>query len=500
MQAKAEAYATAECSETAAALVTKKEHDAHLKESLDKLNGIYKGTGGLLAYDQVWHAVLVDWSTGVVERVHTQSSRNMKDQMQRMSNAIYKRVYQLGRESRVTYIMFAFDGVAIHCSDGKFTEEKCRMLLGWATSKYRIFLPSRELIDRKLPASSEHYRWVGYFHDTAKSHVVKVDFQKDAATSRSAYEAEWKTRKYSHAVLTHTANFHFEKFKTKFDKTLAGKNLRKDWDAASLIIEYAQQELELFTDAGTPSEAAADLETVAKKKARVETSAKLVKEFYKGKNERLKRQEVIAFAYYNKRTHRLGVGNYAKYFLVKNGLTAIANSLVRQIWNQRYYEDYAYMIIARSTGPLMCVDGKEQDKLDHKECRIMMGYSLRHQRLLPPKDMVRIHMNEADEAYQYVGYYKDLRAKEPKPAAEPLGSNYNVAVQKHRKFLTGNDREYTSGIIGHTARYGWWELRSNFTGSAKDLDIYELLAEYVQSEHEKWDEPCDDVSKCGGVL
>ena len=76
----------------------------------------------------------------------------------------------------------------------------------------------------------------------------------------------------------------------------------------------------------------------------------------------------------------------------------------------------------------MCVDGKEQDKLDHKECRIMMGYSLRHQRLLPPKDMVRIHMNEADEAYQYVGYYKDLRAKEPKPAAEPLGSNYNVAV------------------------------------------------------------------------
>ena len=72
-----------------------------------------------------------------------------------------------------------------------------------------------------------------------------------------------------------------------------------------------------------------------------------MKEFYKGKNERLKRQEVIAFAYYNKRTHRLGVGNYAKYFLVKNGLTAIANSLVRQIWNQRYYEDYAYMIIAR---------------------------------------------------------------------------------------------------------------------------------------------------------
>ena len=84
----------------------------------------------------------MDWSTGVVERIHTQNSRNMKDLMSRMSNAIYKRVYMLNRESRVTYIMFTFDGVAIHCSDGKFTEDKCKMLLGWATSKYRIFLPS----------------------------------------------------------------------------------------------------------------------------------------------------------------------------------------------------------------------------------------------------------------------------------------------------------------------------------------------------------------------
>jgi hypothetical protein len=77
--------------------------------------------------------------------------------------------------------MFTYDGVAIHCSDGKFTEDKCRMLLGWATSKYRIFLPSQQLIDKKLPASSEYYRWVGYFHDKAEKNVVKIDFQKDAA-------------------------------------------------------------------------------------------------------------------------------------------------------------------------------------------------------------------------------------------------------------------------------------------------------------------------------
>jgi hypothetical protein len=73
----------------------------------------------------------------------------------------------------------------------------------------------------------------------------------------------------------------------------------------------------------------------------------MVKEFYKGTNDRLKRKEIISFAYYNKRTHKLGIGNYANYFLVKNGMTSIANSLVRQIWNQRYFEDYSYMIIAR---------------------------------------------------------------------------------------------------------------------------------------------------------
>jgi hypothetical protein len=100
----------------------------------------------------------------------------MKEQMSRMSQAIYKKVYQLKRESRVTYIMFTYDGVAIHCSDGKFSEDKCSMLLGWATSKYRIFLPTQKLIDRKLPATSENYRWVGYFHDKAEDHIVKIDF------------------------------------------------------------------------------------------------------------------------------------------------------------------------------------------------------------------------------------------------------------------------------------------------------------------------------------
>jgi hypothetical protein len=180
-----------------------------------------------------------------------------------------------------------------------------------------------------MPASSEFYRWVGYFHDKAEQKVVKVDFQKDAATSRNAYEAMWQSRKYSNAVLSHTASFHFERYKTKFDKSYAGKNIRKDWDAASLIIEYAQQELELFNDEGTPDEESAGLETVAKKKERIEKDTKMIREFYKGKNERLKRREIIAFAYYNKRTHRLAIGNYANYFLVKNGMTAIANSMVR---------------------------------------------------------------------------------------------------------------------------------------------------------------------------
>lgn len=50
-QSKAEAYAKAECSESAAKLTTKKDRDAYLKDQLAKLNGIYKGSGGLLAYD-----------------------------------------------------------------------------------------------------------------------------------------------------------------------------------------------------------------------------------------------------------------------------------------------------------------------------------------------------------------------------------------------------------------------------------------------------------------
>jgi hypothetical protein len=82
---------------------------------------------------------------------------------------------------------------------------------------------------------------------------------------------------------------------------------------------------------------------------------------------------------------------------VKNGMTAIANSLVRQIWNQRYYMDYSYMIIARESAPIMCYDEEVEDSLEESVCQLLMGYSLRFTRLLPPKDMANVFIHSADE-------------------------------------------------------------------------------------------------------
>lgn len=157
------------------------------------------------------------------------------------------------------------------------------------------------------------------------------------------------------------------------------------------------------------------------------------------------------------------------------------------------------MIIARQTAPLLCFDEELKEKFDESICRIMMGYAMRHQRLLPPEKMVNVFIHNAEETYQYMGYYKDLRIADSKVEVAPLGKDYNVAVQKHRKLTTGNDREYTTGIIGHTARHGWWDLKSNYTGNQKDLDIYELLSEFVQEEYAQWVNPCTDEASCGFV-
>ena len=78
-----------------------------------------------------------------------------------------------------------------------------------------------------------------------------------------------------------------------------------------------------------------------------------------------------------------------------------------------------------------------------------------------------------------------------------LGRNWGVARATFKKLVTGADKNFTTGIIGHGRARNFWEPTSNNTGSNKNFDVYEMLGRFYQKEVKIWDKACKNEKDCG---
>lgn len=494
-QEKVEWYAEAEASEKAAKLITKKDRDATLKKDFDKLKALYSGTGATLAVADHFYAVQRRHPTGATSVVAHTGTTNMKAAMQHLVARIYATIHAADLEKDTTYIMLGRQSNPIYCNDGDFTKETCRKLLGWAITRNYMYL-DRKIVDTKIPGNNIESRYVGYMKTRKDDKIVRLNFTAAHGASAAAFNAAWKSREYKYGLMGHTTRNWWGLYKTQFTTAYAGSNKLKNVDACDLIAEYAQTKHDLYKTAGATSEKDGKYVTVAEKKEARDAAVKKLKALYTGNGDRLNRASILFYVTYDKRYHKLSYGNWRGVWSIKNGYDTLANTLagvLSQPQNVKYPEDLAWMVLDRRSGPQQCSEKEFGDKA----CRVMLGYALRQRWVFPHKNVTDIHIAGADEGYQWVSYAWNQEKADSEIKVTPLGKNWGVAVQTHNKQFAGADRNFTTGIIGHTAQRNWWSLITNNTANEKFIDTYEMLGSFYQKQKKIWDKPCSDEKSCG---
>lgn len=156
-------------------------------------------------------------------------------------------------------------------------------------------------------------------------------------------------------------------------------------------------------------------------------------------------------------------------------------------------EDIAWLATDRRYGPQQC----SEKEFTNKHCRIMLGFALRHNYAFPPKSVTDIRLPGNSELYHWVGYAWNYLKPDSKVFRVDLGKQKGAADQWVKKMVTGADRNYTSAIIAHTGRRGFWNIEKYLRGGYADSqDVYEMLGIWYQEEAKVWREPCTDEKSC----
>ena len=116
----------------------------------------------------------------------------------------------------------------------------------------------------------------------------------------------------------------------------------------------------------------------------------------------------------------------------------------------------------------------------------MIGFALKHNWQLADSSMIDKYLSKRDLEFQYVAYVRDGRTEDSDIVRVGLTSNWQAAVARYNQLVKGAAPEYSVGIIGHTQHQNWWYPVSNKTGNLKNMDVYQMLAEYCQKDLEVW--------------
>jgi len=147
----------------------------------------------------------------------------------------------------------------------------------------------------------------------------------------------------------------------------------------------------------------------------------------------------------------------------------------------RSEQDYHYLYTIKEAVPIYCSDG---DDFKSKPCQQMIGWAIFHKYLMPARKMVDKRLSGPRALY--IGYLVEKDGD--KVVVKNLTQNKNTATKVFLSLFQGEEQKYKAGCIGHSQRANeWFSPVSALKGSEKNLDVYEAIARYAQTEHKLYE-------------
>lgn len=468
-QKKLELYKESGTDEKAAKVLVREKMEEKHKSALKKMRELYSGKGEKLYKNYVFYAVTYDKNTHKFGQLARSGHYTMKAAMNVLVTNVYNQI--VSKHKEVAYMFFSYETVPFHCSEGKLDSVLCMRMIGHAL-RSNWQKADKKMIDPYIPTDDLDYQYVAYVRDDRKkdSEVKRVNLTNNwsAAVARFNQLVKGNTAEYTVGIVSHTKQQNWW-----YPYTQKTGNL-KYTDVDVMIAEYCQKKLEVWKEDGG-DEKAAKLQTKKEFDDKLKEADKKLKALFTGSGDTLHQKYTFTTFFRHKRSRKFTVPFNTALWSFKNAMIRMTQHAYQYV--HKAEQDFNFLFTIKETVPVYCSEEGDKD-FKKAECQQMIGWALYNRYLLPAKKMVDKHLTGARSLY--IGYLveKDGDKVVVKNLTTSKGSSQKVFLS----LFQGEDQLYKAGVMGHTSKVEWSNPVSALKGSEKNLDVWEAITRYAQTE------------------
>lgn len=501
-------HLTSGTDEAAANVQSREEMSALWTKRFEKVKGFYKGKGETLqkpyyfflaTYHEHTHRVSMGWQA---------HSQNLKASFMQMSRWVYTHVIKTLKP--LQYLMASGDTRAVFsCSDGNLTESQiCQRMIGYSIA-HNWFreggklawdqFEEERLFDNKIAVQSDLFEYYALVtnHLLEEPEIERVPLGNSAQHSQAlaAYTALFRGGSKARATVgvmlnTRSPNLR-QHMRTRY------KGPKANMDVYELIAQYCQKELKAYDKEAT-DEASAGLKTRADFNDYLKEQNTKLRELYTGDGPVLYRKHRFVVVSFAKKQMRFRKIYDAAHINMKQAMRSMTQAVYDKIIKPETNE--AYLMLVQDTVPFYCSE-QEEGKLNTPMCQRLLGYAILTKAIFVPKKAIDAGIQPSSNTYRYVAYLKDSEGKVSKEDLPKDETEARAQFKSMFKYDKDAEVNYVTGLLGHTARqdkFISWKskyLSTQWNGARKGMayfDTYELIAEYLQSEVEVFQEAGTD--------
>lgn len=466
-----------EVSEKNAKLNTTKEMNEYLEKKWKASKELFKGSGDQLFKNYMFVAVTYHKRARYLSQIYMRNHQNLKKAFDGLITAVQNRIVK--PQHHMGFLYLTRETVPFHCSEGDLTTQLCQRMIGYALYKNWLYA-DKKMTDRYLSSGSQKYHFVAYLREKDGGKIVKQALVKDQAKSKSRLDTiVGKFKKYDAGVMGHTAIMGRWLYPIS---QLKGSH--KNFDVYELIAKFCQDELKLYKDNAYDEKG---IKVVTQKQIieKQQKALKKLQELFKGSGERLYKQHYFLAVSYNRRNKGIGMETGFHAWNMKNAMNRLTKAIFNNIIKRN--ADKAFTFHVQTNGPFYCSEGDLTKLL----CQRAIGYAIHQRWQFGDHKMYNLMISSKDVNYQYVAYLRK-HPKDPKDEKDKgelvmlnLTNNWGQATKRYNALWKGNEPEYQTGVISHTQRQQFWGHKSRYTANLKNHDVYEMLADWTQTQGTK---------------
>jgi len=368
-------------------------------------------------------------------------------------------------------MFFSYETVPFHCSEGKLDTVLCQRMIGHAL-RSNWQKADKKMIDAYIATNDLDYQYVAYVKDGKKddAEVKRVNLTNNwsAAVARYNQLVKGNTAEYTVGILSHTKQQNWW-----YPYTQKTGNL-KYTDVDVMLAEYCQKKLEVWKEDGG-DEKAAKLQTKKEFDDKLKEADKKLKALFTGSGDTLHQKYTFTITFKHKRSNVFSVPFNSALWSFRNAMIKMTQFVYQHV--HKAEQDFVFLFSIKETVPIYCSEEGDKD-FKKKECQQLIGWALYNKMLLPPRKMVDKRLSGARALY--IGYLVEKDGD--KVVVKNLTTAKGSAQKVFLSLFQGEDQLYKAGVMGHTSKIERSNPVSALKGSEKNLDVWEAIARYAQTE------------------